>query len=523
MATEVKITASDATEFGKAVAISRDYAVIGARQPSSTSFLSPGAAYIFLNDGSNWTQQAKLTATTAENTEDEFGCAVAIDGDYVIVGAKYEGPLLEQGKAYIFHRNGSNWVQQAVLVASDPVEFGNFGAAVALSGEWATVASTEGAAYLFQRSGSTWTEKAKLTGGTAVSLRGNYTVVGAHIFLRSGATWQEQTVVTPSDPTPNNWFGSSVSISGNYFIVGAYGANAAYVFGRTGSQWNEQAKLQPSSNPLFGPRLFGQAVSISGDYAIVGNTGDDGGGSGAGAAFVFLRMGTAWLEVEKVIVSDAAVFDGFGTSVAIDGSVRGARAIVGAPHNKSGFACILSGFTEPFDPNRYKYGFNPGVLFGLVAGGPGMIWVPGVGPVPVPDPRQAQALPPNTRDVLLGLAISEAADLVHDGKFRQEVKAAGLRLMKEAASRLRIPPVADVAAILDELAKKNPEKLDWRRSVVDLMKLVGLESSLPVRKQLAKKLHYAGNINDSGPMNVWLHEQVLIKLAETNGKIPVEF
>ena len=152
-----------------------------------------------------------------------------------------------------------------------------------------------------------------------------------------------------------------------------------------------------------------------------------------------------------------------------------------------------------------------------------MIWVPGAGPVPVPDPRQAQALAPNTRDVLLGPAISEAADLVHDGKFRQEVKAAGLKLMKEAASRVRIPSVADVAAILDDLAKENPEKLDWRQSVVDLMKLVGLESSLAVRKQLAKKLHYAGNINDSGPMNVWLHEQVLIKLAETNGKIPVEF
>ena len=88
MASEIKLTASDATDFGKAVPISRDYAVVGARQPSSTSLLSPGAAYIFFREGSRWTQQAKLTATTAKNTEDEFGCAVAIDGDYVIVGAK---------------------------------------------------------------------------------------------------------------------------------------------------------------------------------------------------------------------------------------------------------------------------------------------------------------------------------------------------------------------------------------------------------------------------------------------------
>ena len=153
MATEVKLTASDATRFGKAVALNRNYAVVGARQPSSTSFLSPGAAYIFFYDGSAWTQQAKLTATTAEDTEDEFGCAVAIDSDYVLVGAKQDGTLFEQGKAYVYHRDGSNWIQQTALVASDPVESGHFGAAVALSGEWAIVAS-DSAAYVFQRSGS---------------------------------------------------------------------------------------------------------------------------------------------------------------------------------------------------------------------------------------------------------------------------------------------------------------------------------------------------------------------------------
>jgi len=183
----------------------------------------------------------------------------------------------------------------------------------------------------------------------------------------------------------------------------------------------------------------------------------------------------------------------------------------------------LSGFPKMLDPSRYKHGFNAGVLFGLVAGGPGMIWVPGVGPVPVPDPRQAQALAPNTRDVLLGLAISEAADLVHDGKFRLEVKVAGLRLMKEAASRVPIPPVADVAGILDDLAKKNPEKLDWRQSVVDLMKLVGLESSLAVRKELATKLQFPGNINDSAAMNLFLHERVLTRLEENGGQIPPSF
>ena len=82
------------------------------------------------------------------------------------------------------------------------------------------------------------------------------------------------------------------------------------------------------------------------------------------------------------------------------------------------------------------------------------------------------------------------------------------------------PPVVDVTAILDDLAKKNPEKLDWRRSIVDLMKLVGMDSSFTARKQLAAELHYNGDPNDSASMNIWLHKAVLTKLAENGGKVP---
>ena len=83
-------------------------------------------------------------------------------------------------------------------------------------------------------------------------------------------------------------------------------------------------------------------------------------------------------------------------------------------------------------------------------------------------------------------------------------------------------PVVDVAAVLNDMAKKNPEKLDWRKSIVDLMKLVGMDSSLGARKQLATELHFPGEMNDSASMNVWLHKQVLIKLAENGGKVPPE-
>jgi len=78
----------------------------------------------------------------------------------------------------------------------------------------------------------------------------------------------------------------------------------------------------------------------------------------------------------------------------------------------------------------------------------------------------------------------------------------------------------DVEAVLTKLASQNKEKLDWRRSIVDLMKLLKLDSSLAARKELAKELHYTGDTNNSAAMNVWLHKQVMIKLAENGGRVP---
>jgi hypothetical protein len=78
----------------------------------------------------------------------------------------------------------------------------------------------------------------------------------------------------------------------------------------------------------------------------------------------------------------------------------------------------------------------------------------------------------------------------------------------------------DVEATLTKLAAQDKEKLDWRNSIVDLMKLLKLDSGLAARKELAKELHYTGNTNDTAAMNVWLHKQVMIKLAESGGKVP---
>jgi hypothetical protein len=89
------------------------------------------------------------------------------------------------------------------------------------------------------------------------------------------------------------------------------------------------------------------------------------------------------------------------------------------------------------------------------------------------------------------------------------------------ASASSASPV-DVGAIMDDLASKAPQQLNWRTSIVDLMKLINLDSSLAARKELAQELHYSGDMNDSASMNIWLHKQVMTKLAENGGKVPDE-
>ena len=78
----------------------------------------------------------------------------------------------------------------------------------------------------------------------------------------------------------------------------------------------------------------------------------------------------------------------------------------------------------------------------------------------------------------------------------------------------------DVEAVLTDLAAKNSQQLNWRTSIVDLMKLLNLDSSLHARQELARELHFSGDMNDSASMNIWLHKQVMHKLEENGGKVP---
>ena len=112
------------------------------------------------------------------------------------------------------------------------------------------------------------------------------------------------------------------------------------------------------------------------------------------------------------------------------------------------------------------------------------------------------------------------------GRGEEAAAPAPAALTVSAVATAPAPPVAtvvvDVEAVLEEMAAKNPQKLNWRTSIVDLMKLVGMDSGLAQRKALAQELGYTGNLQDTATMNIWLHKQVLRKLADNGGKIPAE-
>ena len=160
----------------------------------------------------------------------------------------------------------------------------------------------------------------------------------------------------PSDAAAGDAFGSSVSISGDYAVVGAKGdddngsgSGSAYVFKRSGTSWQQEAKLLPSDGAA--EDYFGLSVSISGDYAVVGAYRDDDNGGSSGSAYLFKRTDTSWVQEAKLLAFDGVGGDFFGYSVSISGDY----AVVGARGDadngdESGSAYLYSGFIPPGPP-----------------------------------------------------------------------------------------------------------------------------------------------------------------------------
>ncbi len=369
LVTEDKLTASDADAadlFGFSVSVDGDTALVGGHGNDDAGSFS-GSAYVFTSDASGvWTEQAKLTASDAD-AGDFFGASVSVDGDTALVGASGDDDAGSQsGSAYVFTRDGSGaWTEQAKLTASDAADLDRFGGAVSLDGDTALVGATgdddagsaSGSAYVFIRSApGVWTEQAKLTAsdgaafdafGGSVSLDGDTALVGAtgdddagsasgsaYAFIRDGSgVWTEQAKLTASDAETGDSFGASVALDGDTALVGAHrdddgslDSGSAYVFTRDGAGvWTEQAKLTASDAAGFD--RFGVSVALDGDTALVGAWLDDDAGSQSGSAYTFTRAAPGvWTEQSKLTASDAAAFDRFGVSVALDGDT----ALVGA-------------------------------------------------------------------------------------------------------------------------------------------------------------------------------------------------
>ena len=360
-AQQAKIQSSDiqaSDNFAVKVAIDGDTMVAGA-SGEDTGANGAGAVYVFTRSGTSWSQQAKLVASDP-NASAFFGCDVAISGNTLVAGAKWnDEDGAQSGAAYVFARSGTTWSQQARIQSSDIQANDFFGEYVAIHGDTIVVGltgedaggSAAGAAYVFTRSGTTWSQQAKVVSsdiaagdqfGTGVSIDTDTMVVGAsyetdtrgaaYVFTRSGTSWSQQAKLVASDGNGGYYFGNTVSISSDSVIVGSIsdydgGANAgsAFVFTRSGTTWSQQAKIQ-SSDIAAGDK-FGSSVSIEGDTVVVGADREGAGGGNAGAAYVFTRSGTSWTQAKKLVASDAQASDLLGFSVDISSNtvVAGAR------------------------------------------------------------------------------------------------------------------------------------------------------------------------------------------------------
>ncbi|GAB5496698.1 MAG: FG-GAP repeat protein [Phycisphaerales bacterium] len=358
-----KLLAADTKEqdqLGGAVSVSGNTAVIGAIKGDGNAPLS-GAAYVFRFNGASWVQESKLVADDGD-TGDEFGRAVSISGDTIIIGA-IPGNLSgsSTGAAYVYRFDGTEWVQEAKLVANDSEPGDFFCSSVSVSDDLAIMGAASdttdgistGSAYIYRFDGVNWVQETKLLPddggaddlfGWSVSISDNIAVAGAfrnedfgsgigsaYVFRFDGTGWVQETKLLPDDGPHANHFGFSVSVSGDTVLVGAMwdsdiaaGAGAAYIFRFDDVEWVQESKLRPDEGS---PQdFFGRSVSISGDTAVIGVPRDDDAGNNSGSAYVFRFDGAQWVHEAKVVSPRSTQGDSFGDSV----SVSGNTAVMGA-------------------------------------------------------------------------------------------------------------------------------------------------------------------------------------------------
>ncbi len=344
--------------FGSSVAISGNTAIVSAANAQST--------YVFTRSGAAWTQQAKLATTGGE----PLGGPVAIDGDTAVA------------RSFVFVRTAGVWAQQAQLVPSDGAPTDNFGVSVAISGNTIVVGADQhdhssitdaGCAYVFTRNGNSWTQQAKLVAGDAtgssflgraVGISGNTaiaTAIGtdvtaqdtgsAYVFVRTGSSWAFEAKLLASDRAFDDRLGAAAAIDGDTAVVtsraddyfGLFEVGSAYVFTRTSGIWTQQAKLIPSDGA--GSDNFGSSVGLFGNKIVVGSIFDTHSGlTNAGSAYAYQRSASGWSQQAKLTAIDAAASDraGFSVGLSADTAIIGAFGHAHTGLGSSGAAYIFT-------------------------------------------------------------------------------------------------------------------------------------------------------------------------------------
>ncbi|HJX93926.1 MAG TPA: Calx-beta domain-containing protein [Pyrinomonadaceae bacterium] len=307
--------------FPKRIAIDGDTVVLGCSQ-ATINGIKQGAAYVFVRNGTTWTEQQRLTSGDAL-ANDNFGWSVGISVNSIIVTAPTHqvGANVEQGAAYVFVRSGTVWSEQARILAEDGDLRNNFGLATSIDGDTAVVtrdrrfnaAVVNPAVYVFVRNGTTWQQQQRLSlcepstldlcaYGRSVAVKSDTLIVGsqyvnegsndaqgaAYVYSRTGTTWTQQQKLTASDGLNHDYFGSELGISGQTLIVGAPAdlgvPGKSYIYNWSGTEWMFQQKLMVGQTR----NAFGGNVDISGSSIIIAASLDAGtSGSFIGAAYVF--------------------------------------------------------------------------------------------------------------------------------------------------------------------------------------------------------------------------------------------
>ena len=340
---------------------------------SFTALFGALACALFTSNSLGQTEVTPPLMASDAAAGNNFGRDVAIDGDWLIAGSPNNSPLLSgfgAGAAYIYSRTAGVWGGQTQLHASDRVGGDQFGTAVAVNGNWvavgapdeefSTLTPSSGSVYLYEWNGTAWgggplagprTQTQKISGfalsnehfGCAVALDGDTLVVGAdqfftaqrfgsaRVYRRVGSLWSLEATLTAFDASTDDVFGHAVAINGNTVIIGAprivtsptaTDTGSAYVFTRSGTTWSFEAKLQ--ANDGGAGDLFGRAVALRGDVAVIGAESHDllsPLAPNAGAAYVYTRSGSVWTQSQKLTASDAFDDNAFGNSVAISNDV----------------------------------------------------------------------------------------------------------------------------------------------------------------------------------------------------------